>query len=115
MTRKEALRWWGKAALIGATGAAVVIALDSTLGRIPELNGRPLVRAAGRTLAGAALAYGAHRAKLPEAVVLGAVAGPALVTVLDLATSAVSLRRLDPPAARDAGSLGSPWAPRMLP
>jgi hypothetical protein len=62
-------------------------------------------------LAGA-LAAGARHLGASDNVVEGMIAGPVLVTVLDLAIGMVGRRRIDPPPVQD-GQIGAPWAPQI--
>lgn len=104
-----------RAATTGASGAAAVVALDSLLSRLPSLNAHPVWRGALRIAAGVAASEALSRhvkGATADAVADGLVAGPVLVTVLDLGVSMVGLRRMEPPPVRTAGELGAPWPPQ---
>lgn len=80
------------------------------------LVGRLGVGALGRSAARLALTGGAglaaERFGAPEAVARGVVAGPVLVTALDLGVAMIPRRRLDPPAVDAPARAGAPWPPR---
>ncbi len=93
-------------AAVGAAGAVSAAAVEvATLG-----VESPAARALARLLAGAALASGAAWVGAPAAVASGALAGPVLVTGLDLVARLVPSRpAVLPPVG--SGGLGAPWAP----
>ena len=101
---------------LGLTAAATVALLDGILTRVPSLNGRPLGRAVGRLGAAAALAYGAHRLGAPCYIAGGIVAGPVMVTALDIAVAQLPRNRVEPPVLPSGTPLalaGLPWGPRL--
>jgi hypothetical protein len=105
----------------GLSGAAAVVALDSVLARIPALNGSPFARGALRLAGGFAAATMAGRAAervgsasgraVARAAADGLLAGPVLVTALDVGVAMIGQRRTEPPPAQTVAQLGAPWAP----
>lgn len=99
----------------GASAAASVVALDSVLARVPGLNGRPLLRGLVRLAGGWAASEALSRTSDSphvQAAADGLLAGPVMVTLLDVGIAAVGLRRIDPPSATSPLGLGDPWPPQ---
>lgn len=98
-----------RGASTGLVGAASVVVTELLVGRLG-------VGALGRSVARLALAGGAgvaaERLGAPESVARGLVAGPVLVTALDLGVALIPRRRLDPPPVTDPARAGDPWPPR---
>lgn len=98
-------------AATGLVGAASVVAVELLLGRLGLCSalGRGVVRLG--LAAGAGLA--AERLGAPDEVSRGVVAGPVLVTALDVGVAAIGRRpRIDPPPVSDPAKAGAPWPPR---
>ena len=100
---------------LGLTAAATVMLLDGILTRVQSLNGSPLGRAALRLGAGGALAYGAHRLGAPCYIAGGLLAGPVMVTAMDVVVSTLPRNRVNPPVLASGSPIalaGLPWGPQ---
>lgn len=98
---------------VGLVGAASVVGVELLLARLGVASalGRGVVRLG---LAGGA-GLVAERLGAPDAVARGVVAGPVLVTALDVGVAMVPRRpRIDPPAASDPARAGDPWPPHAV-
>lgn len=93
--------------------AGAVVAVELLLGRLTGLNGSPLGRSVVRLALAGGAGLAAERLGAPDAVSRGLVAGPVLVSALDLGVAAIGRRpRIDPPAVADPARAGDPWPPR---
>lgn len=103
---------------VGTSGALGALVLDAALARLAVQNVglRSALRAGGGIAAAVALDRLTRDAKPSTrdtfgAVADGLIAGPLMLSMLDLGVSFVGERRLDPPPAGSAAQLGAPWAP----
>jgi hypothetical protein len=100
-------------AAVGLVGAASVVVVEMLVARlgIASAVGRGAVRLG--LAAGAGLAV--ERLGAPDAVARGVVAGPVLVTALDVGVAMIPRRpRIDPPPVSDPARAGDPWPPRAV-
>ena len=93
----------------GLVGAAAVVGVELVAA---QLGGGALGRALVRLALGAGAGLAAERLGAPAAVSRGLVAGPVLVSALDLGVALVPRRRAEPPAVSDPSRAGDPWTPR---
>lgn len=98
-------------AVTGLAGAVSVVVTELLVGGL--FNGSPLARGVARLAVAGGAGFAAERLGAPEAVSCGIVAGPVLMTTLDVGVSAIGRRpRIDPPPVTDPTQAGAPWPPR---
>jgi len=100
--------------IIGLSGALSVAVIETILQRMPALSTSPALTAMVRIAGGFGAALIAERAGASDSIVDGILAGPVLVTGLDLGTRLIGSRRPEPPAAGRLEDLGQPWHPQLL-
>lgn len=98
-------------AIIGGTGAASALLVDSILSRV--MPNSPNLLMVSRVAAGVGLAVGADQLGASDEVVAGIAAGPVLITGIDLATRVIGRNNVRPPLAGRPELAGAPWAPQI--
>ena len=93
---------------LGLIGALTIAVIDSVTTRLPAFNGCQAGRAMARIGLATAGAWGADRLGAPALVAPGIMAGAVLVTGLDVGTSLIGRRSIEPPP----GPVGAPWPPQ---
>lgn len=106
-----------RGAVVGVSGALSVFVIDSVLSRIPALNGSPSGRAAVRLVSASIASIAADSIGAPGEISAGILAGPVMVTTLDLGVAMVGRSRVDPPpvlVSQGPEALGAPWPQKPL-